>query len=215
MAELKRGHKQAERGIPFLHPQRFRERQSLPGAVHNCFIEKLSAEGLSVYPDYSRVKETLSGFFRVAPEELLLTNGTDEAIHVLVNTYVDDADEVIALRPSYAMYRFYAEVAGAVLVEVPYEPPALEFPLEALLNAVRHSGAARISVRLFRDGAEVRLIVADDGSGFVPTEVDREKHFGLQLMAERVEQAEGVLRIEACPGEGTQVVARLPIESLS
>jgi histidinol-phosphate aminotransferase len=98
--------------------------------------EKLSAEGLSVYPDYSRVKETLSAFFRVAPEELLLTNGTDEAIQVLVNTYVDDGDEVIALRPSYAMYRFYAEVAGAVLIEVPYEPPAVGFPLEALLDAV-------------------------------------------------------------------------------
>jgi histidinol-phosphate aminotransferase len=98
--------------------------------------EKLSAERLSVYPDYSRVKETLAAFFGVAPEELLLTNGTDEAIQVLVNTYVDDGDEVIVPRPSYAMYRFYAEVAGAALVEVPYEPPDVEFPLEALLAAI-------------------------------------------------------------------------------
>ena len=44
---------------------------------------------------------------------MLLTNGTDEAIQVLINTYVDDEDEVIILRPSYAMYKFYAEVAGA------------------------------------------------------------------------------------------------------
>src|ERR1700692_4287693 len=74
---------------------------------------KLSAERLSVYPDYSRVKETLSAFFKVPPDELLLTNGTDEAIQVLVNTYVDDGDEGIGLRPSYALYRFYAEVGGA------------------------------------------------------------------------------------------------------
>ncbi len=98
--------------------------------------EKLSAGGLSVYPDYSRVKETLSTFFGVAPEELLLTNGTDEAIQVLVNTYVDDGDEVVTLRPSYAMYRFYAEVAGASIVEVPYVPPAVEFPLEQFLAAI-------------------------------------------------------------------------------
>ena len=32
---------------------------------------------------------------------------------MLINTYVDDGDEVLLLRPSYAMYRFYAEVAGA------------------------------------------------------------------------------------------------------
>jgi len=98
--------------------------------------EKLSAQGLSVYPDYARVKQTLSTFFHVAPEALLLTNGTDEAIQVLVNTYVDDGDEVVTLRPSYAMYRFYAEVAGASIIEVPYIPPAVEFPLEQILAAI-------------------------------------------------------------------------------
>jgi len=96
----------------------------------------VTAEALTVYPDYARVKRTLSEFFHVAPEELLLTNGTDEAIQVLVNTYVDDGDEVVMLRPSYAMYRFYAEVAGAKIVEVAYEPPELRFPLDALLAAI-------------------------------------------------------------------------------
>ncbi|HVV46775.1 MAG TPA: aminotransferase class I/II-fold pyridoxal phosphate-dependent enzyme, partial [Bryobacteraceae bacterium] len=96
----------------------------------------LTAGELTVYPDYARVKAALSGHFRVSPDELLLTNGTDEAIQVLVNTYVDDGDEVIALRPSYAMYRFYAEVAGAKIVEVDYKAPALAFPLAELLAAI-------------------------------------------------------------------------------
>jgi histidinol-phosphate aminotransferase len=96
----------------------------------------LDAGLLTVYPDYARVKAALSTHFRVQPEELLLTNGTDEAIQVLINTYVDDNDEVIALRPSYAMYRFYAEVAGAKIIEVDYEPPALKFPLQELTAAI-------------------------------------------------------------------------------
>jgi histidinol-phosphate aminotransferase len=96
----------------------------------------LTAGELTVYPDYARVKAALSAHFRVSPDELLLTNGTDEAIQVLVNTYVDDGDEVIALRPSYAMYRFYAEVAGAKIVEVDYKAPALAFPLAELLAAI-------------------------------------------------------------------------------
>jgi signal transduction histidine kinase len=83
---------------------------------------------------------------------------------------------------------------------------------EALMNSFRHSGARRISIRLFRDASEARLIVADDGVGFMPGQTDPEKHFGLQLMAERVELADGVLRIETRPGEGTEVVARFPIE---
>ena len=67
---------------------------------------RLCEQQLSIYPEYTRVKPALAAFFKVAPDELLLTNGTDEAIQVLVNTYVDDGDEVIILRPSYAMYRF-------------------------------------------------------------------------------------------------------------
>jgi histidinol-phosphate aminotransferase len=97
---------------------------------------KLTEERLSVYPDYTSVKRTLSEFFKVGPDEMLLTNGTDEAIQVLINTYIDDDDEVITLKPSYAMYRFYAEVAGAKIMEVPYVPPKVAFPLEALLSTV-------------------------------------------------------------------------------
>jgi histidinol-phosphate aminotransferase len=105
-------------------------------AVIQALRDCLSEERLSVYPDYARVKQTLAAFFKVAPEELLLTNGTDEAIQVLINTYVDDGDEVVVLRPSYAMYRFYAEVAGAQVIEVDYQPPEVEFPLQELLKAI-------------------------------------------------------------------------------
>ena len=98
--------------------------------------EALTENLLTIYPDYSSVKATLAAHFRVSPDEMLLTNGTDEAIQVLVNTYVDDGDEVIVLRPSYAMYQFYSEVAGAKIVEVDYQAPALEFPLQAVLAAI-------------------------------------------------------------------------------
>jgi len=97
---------------------------------------RLSADQLAVYPDYTNVKQTLSSFFTVDPRQLLLTNGTDEAIQVLVNTYIDDGDEVLLARPSYAMYRFYAEVAGAKIVEVDYAPPALVFPYSDLLSSI-------------------------------------------------------------------------------
>ena len=55
---------------------------------------------------------------------------------MLINTYVDDGDDVLLLRPSYAMYRFYAEVAGATIREIPYRSEKLAFPLEELLAAI-------------------------------------------------------------------------------
>jgi histidinol-phosphate aminotransferase len=96
----------------------------------------VSREKLAVYPEYGEVRERLAAFFGVASQGLLFTNGTDEAIQVLINTYVDDNDGVLVLAPSYAMYRFYAEVAGAEVTEVPYHPADLAFPLEELLAAI-------------------------------------------------------------------------------
>ena len=70
------------------------------------------------------------------PEQFVFTNGTDEAIQVFVNTYVDDGQEVLLLKPAYAMYRFYSEVAGAKIREVAYPWPGMEFPLQAVLDAI-------------------------------------------------------------------------------
>jgi len=104
--------------------------------------QQLTTERLSIYPDYSDVRPALGEFFRVDPSQLLLTNGTDEAIQVLINTYIDDGDEVLLLRPSYAMYRFYAEVAAANIREIDYREEALEFPLEELLDTISPSTRA-------------------------------------------------------------------------
>jgi histidinol-phosphate aminotransferase len=95
-----------------------------------------SRETLAVYPEYGEARTRLSAFFGVAPDQFLFTNGTDEAIQVLINTYVDDGDAVLVLDPSYAMYRFYAELAGAAVAAVPYRPSDLAFPLEELLEAI-------------------------------------------------------------------------------
>jgi histidinol-phosphate aminotransferase len=96
----------------------------------------LTADALTLYPEYLETKPALARFFGVEPDEFILTNGTDEAIQVLVNTYVDDGGDVIILHPSYAMYKFYSEVAGAAVRELGYRSPDLAFPIDELLNAI-------------------------------------------------------------------------------
>jgi histidinol-phosphate aminotransferase len=102
----------------------------------------LDGDRLAVYPEYGEPRAALARYFGVSPDQLLLTNGTDEAIQVLLNTYVDDGDEVVLLRPSYAMYRFYAELAGAALREIPYRDEDLAFPAGELLEAIGPSTRA-------------------------------------------------------------------------
>jgi len=101
------------------------------------FLQKqLNESGLSIYPEYGEAKAALAAFFGVDSNEFLLTNGTDEAIQVLMNTFVDDNQEVIVLHPSYAMYRFYAELAGAKVTDIAYREGTLAFPMEELLRAI-------------------------------------------------------------------------------
>ena len=80
---------------------------------------------------------------------------------------------------------------------------------EALTNAIRHSVATLIKVRVWQDGSSVRLSVEDDGRGFA-TDVAKQDHFGLQLIRERVEAAQGSVFLDSAPGRGTRIVASLP-----
>jgi histidinol-phosphate aminotransferase len=99
--------------------------------------QHLTADALTVYPEYVEATQELASFFGVSPDEFILTNGTDEAIQVLINTFVDDGQDVLLLKPSYAMYRFYAELAGATVREIAYAPEDLAFPLDEFLAAIR------------------------------------------------------------------------------
>ena len=105
--------------------------------VIEALTKYLAADRLSVYPEYAEAIADLASYFHVNANEFTMTNGTDEAIQLLVNTFVDDGDDVLILRPSYAMYRFYAEVAGASVREVDYHKDDLAFPVEKFLDALR------------------------------------------------------------------------------
>src|ERR1035438_4376247 len=65
-----------------------------------------SAADLAVYPKYTAAKEAIARYFRVSPDQFVFTNGTDEAIQVFLNTYIENGQEVLVLKPAYAMYRF-------------------------------------------------------------------------------------------------------------
>jgi histidinol-phosphate aminotransferase len=104
--------------------------------VIEALRRSLDAGALSVYPEYNEAKAEIAAYFRVDPNQFVFTNGTDEAIQVFVNTYVEAGQKVLLLKPSYAMYRFYAEVAGARVCEIEYPQPDMEFPLDTFLRAI-------------------------------------------------------------------------------
>src|ERR1051325_1609970 len=104
--------------------------------VIECVQKYLTADHLTIYPEYQDARRDLGAFFGVSPAEFTITNGTDEAIQILINTFVDHGDDVVLLKPSYAMYRFYAELAGASVREIDYAAD-LSFPVADVLDALR------------------------------------------------------------------------------
>jgi signal transduction histidine kinase len=81
---------------------------------------------------------------------------------------------------------------------------------EALSNAAKYAQADHVAVRVWTEEGMIRVLVCDDGVGFNSESVDTGRHFGLQLMRERVEAAGGSLVIDSGLGRGTTVAAVLP-----
>ncbi|MCZ7650067.1 MAG: histidinol-phosphate aminotransferase family protein [Thermoanaerobaculia bacterium] len=108
----------------------------VPAAVAAALRAALASELLAIYPEYGTARAAVARHLGQPEERILLTNGTDDAIGLLVDTYVEPGDEVLLLCPSYAMYRFYAERAGAAVRAVDYRAEDLSFPLPELLAAL-------------------------------------------------------------------------------
>jgi signal transduction histidine kinase len=123
---------------------------------------------------------------------------------------------------AHSLEREYGEAMPRITLDLDDRPmglsPEMEITLfrvaqEALRNALRHSNAGRIELRLSRGRGHVELRVRDDGCGFVVpprlSELSGANHYGLVSMAERMTMLSGGLEVVSSPGMGTEVVARL------
>src|SRR5207302_6040969 len=100
-------------------------------------LRELNAAELACYPEREPLEGLVAGHLALAPEEVLLTNGVDEAIHLLCETYLEPGDEVVIVVPTFSMYEIYAECAGAKVIAVQADPArGFALPLDQVLNAI-------------------------------------------------------------------------------
>jgi signal transduction histidine kinase len=82
---------------------------------------------------------------------------------------------------------------------------------EGLRNIARHAGASRAEVRLQRLDGGLQLTVGDDGAGFDPAEHRIQASLGHAGMRQRVRLLDGKIEIESSPGQGTTIMAWVPL----
>ena len=81
-------------------------------------LGQISAGALTRYPEREPVEAIVAAHVGVKAEQLALTNGVDEAIHVLFETFLEAGDELLLPVPTYTMYEVYASATDARIVAV-------------------------------------------------------------------------------------------------
>lgn len=98
-------------------------------------LNNMDARTLAQYPRREAGEKLVADFLGVAPQQLLLTNGADEAIDLLCRAYLEAEDEIVIVVPTFAMYEVFAQMENAKIIRVAIGPE-FSFPLERVLNAV-------------------------------------------------------------------------------
>ncbi len=98
-------------------------------------LKRISAGDLTRYPERGPVERVVAEHLGVQSEQLVLTNGVDEAIHVLFETFLEAGDELLLPVPTYTMYEVYASATDARAVPVQASED-LQFPFDRLMKAI-------------------------------------------------------------------------------
>lgn len=93
--------------------------------------------GINRYPDANatNLKEAIASHFQLQMEQIILTNGADEIITLISETFLEEGDEVIVPSPSFSEYDFGAHLMGAKVVSVSLGEQ-FEYDIEAIISAV-------------------------------------------------------------------------------
>lgn len=80
---------------------------------------------------------------------------------------------------------------------------------EALVNALKHSGGNKIYFVCKENGDSLKILIEDNGQGFIQDNLQKNNHYGLDVMKERVALLKGTLDIIF--DEGTKVIVNIPV----
>jgi len=114
----------------------FNENTLAPSPRVAAALQGISAAGLTKYPEREPAERIAAAHFGLDAKAVLLTNGVDEALHLVCETYLEPEDEAIVVTPTFSMYALYAEATGATVRSIQADA-TLQFPAARVLEAIR------------------------------------------------------------------------------
>jgi histidinol-phosphate aminotransferase len=113
----------------------FNENTLAPSPRVFAKLQALTAEGLTIYPERGGVEQIVAQHHGLNSDQVLLTNGVDEAIHLMACAFLDEGDEAIICTPTFFMYDVSISMMTSGLVKVQTDD-TLAFPFERFLAAI-------------------------------------------------------------------------------
>jgi histidinol-phosphate aminotransferase len=98
-------------------------------------LKQTTAEGLTKYPEREGVERIAAAHFGLQTDQVVLTNGVDEAIHLLCAAFLEEEDEALIQTPTFFMYEVSAGMMTAHVKKVQADV-SLEFPYERFLAGI-------------------------------------------------------------------------------
>ncbi len=98
-------------------------------------LSRISGDLLSMYPEREPVEAIAADYLGLRGDQVLLTNGVDEGIHLLCETYLEPGDEALIVVPTFSMYEIYARATGATVRTI-RAAEDFSFPAAATLASV-------------------------------------------------------------------------------
>lgn len=81
-------------------------------------LQALTVEDVSRYPPREDGERMVAEFLGIAPDQVLLTNGVDDALALLFFAYLGNHDELLFADPTFVMYPMLGQACGARITRV-------------------------------------------------------------------------------------------------
>lgn len=110
--------------------------------IMQSIVSKLLSTDINRYPDTNSVelRKSISEFIKVDYKNIVVGNGSDEMIHVLLNTFVDKDEVVISHEPTFSMYGINTKVLGGRYIELPTDEE-FNLDIDKLISVSNDFGA--------------------------------------------------------------------------
>ena len=203
---------------------RIRERTALARDIHDTLLQDmqgmvLNCESISIGlgaenvhgKNLSRIIHRAEQSISEGRDALQAIRTTPLAVSELMGAFQEVAHDLAFLSPA----RIEVTIDDGILLECPLDAPEIfKIGREALRNALQHSQAANIRVRLSCKDRRFSLEIVDDGIGIIrggDAESARSGHWGIIGMKERAERIGGNVSVESVGSNGTTVRLTIPV----